>query len=255
MDVEQAAVDPLRGPFDFAHAGQEGEQVAFGFLADRAADGGGHFILDPLFGVATDMAQVQRLDAALALDHWRVAQQGGESRAVERGGHGQDAQIGAQGFLRVEREGEAEIAVEAAFMDLVEQDCGYARQFGVVLNAPDEDALGQHEQAGAGRLLAVHPRRIADRAAGLFAQHFGNPLGRGAGGEAAGGEQEYLSAAPGLVEQGWGHRRRLARAGWRDQHGVAAGAERSQQVGQDVVDRQGGHGRSIGPFGAVGKIK
>ena len=114
-------------------------------------------------------------------------------------------------------------------MDFVEQHRRYAGQFGVVLNAADKDAFGQHQQPGAGRLFAVHPRRIADRAAGLFAQHFGDPLGRSAGGEAAGGEQEYLSAAPGLVEQGGGHRRRLARAGRRDQHGVAAGAQCGQQ--------------------------
>ena len=56
MDVERAALDPLRRPFDLAHAGQEGEQVAVAFLADRAADGGGHFVLDPLFGAAADMA-------------------------------------------------------------------------------------------------------------------------------------------------------------------------------------------------------
>ena len=58
---------------------------------------------------------------ALAFDARRVAEKPGEAVAVERRGHGDDAQIGPQRGGGVEREREREIIVEAAFVDLVEQ--------------------------------------------------------------------------------------------------------------------------------------
>ena len=250
MHVIGAAVDPLRRAFNLSHARQEGEQVAFRFLADGAADGGGHLILDPSFHMAADMTQFERLDAALALDHRCVAQQGGEARAVEGCGHGHDAQVRAQRLLRVERQREAEIAVQTALMHFVEQHRRHARQFGVVLNPADENALCQHQQTGTRRHFAVHPRGIADRAARLFAQHFGDPFGSGAGGETAGGKQQDLPAAPWFVQQRGCDRRRLASPRRRDQHGVAAGAQRSEQVGQDGMDGQGAHGPSSRPIDA-----
>ena len=54
-------------------------------------------------------------------------------------------QVGPQRRLRVEREREAEIAVEAALVDLVEQHRGDAGQLGIGLDPVQEDALGEDE--------------------------------------------------------------------------------------------------------------
>ena len=169
VDLERATLDPFGGALDFPDAGQEGEQVALRFFLQRAADGGGHLILDPLFGMAADRTQLQRLDLALALDDGRAIEQGGETRAVERGRHRQDTQVRAQRRLRIERQRQAEIAVQAALMHFVEQHGRHAGQFGIILDTTDENALGQYQQARLRADLAVHPRRIADRAAGLLA--------------------------------------------------------------------------------------
>ena len=72
----------------------------------------------------------------------------------------------------------------------------------------DEDALGDHRHARRGRALAVHARGIAEGLADRFAGQRRHPLGGGARGEAAGGEQQDLAGAPGLAEQ------RRARPRW-----------------------------------------
>ena len=191
------------------------------------------------------MDDLDRKGPPFAFDHRRAAHQAREKRAVERRRHGQQAQIRAQRRLRVERQRQAEIAVEAALMDLVEQHRGDAGQLRIGLDAPQEDALGEDGDPRARRALAVEPGRVADRAADGLAGQRRHPLGGGAGGEAAGGEQQDFAAAPGLAEQGWGHAGGLAGAGRRDEDGARADPQRGEQVRQDGVDGQGGHQRRL----------
>ena len=73
-------------------------------------------------GVAADIARLDRKGAAFAFDQRRVAEQRAHARAVERRRHDKKPQILAQGRLRVEREGEAEIGVERALVEFVEQN-------------------------------------------------------------------------------------------------------------------------------------
>ncbi len=120
-------------------AGQEGEHVA-GFFAQAPGGSRRPCVLDPRSARAAEVAQGERMRAALAFDHRRVHQRG-EARAIERRGHGDEAQIGAQGGLRVERQRQAEVAVEAAFVDFVEQHRADARQFGIGLDALDGRCL------------------------------------------------------------------------------------------------------------------
>src|SRR3546814_19634554 len=65
---------------------------------------------------------------SLASDHGSGAEQGPEPRAVERRRHGDEAKVVAQSLLRVDRQREREIAVEAAFVHLVEQHRRHARE-------------------------------------------------------------------------------------------------------------------------------
>ena len=111
-------------------------------------------------------------------------------------------------------------------MNLIEQHRRHAGQFGIGLDAIDENALGDDGDARLGRALAVHPRGIAVSFADALARQRGHPLRRGACGKAPGAEQQDFVRAPRLVEQ----RRRdgsgLARAGRRDQHRIGAIAQR-----------------------------
>ena len=188
------------------------------------------------------MDELDRVAAALAFDHRGIAHQRGEARAVERRRHGEEPQVGTQRGLRIERQREAEIAVEAALVHFVEQHGRDAGKLRVGLDALQEDAFGQHRDPGSRRALAVEPGGVADRPADLLAGQLRHPLGGGAGGEAARREQQDLAGAPGLAEQSRRDRGGLARAGRGDQHGVARFAQRLRQVGQHLVDREPGHG-------------
>jgi hypothetical protein len=220
-DVVGEVGKPFSGPLDLRDAGEEREHPAFRF-AERAANGGGDRVLDPQLGLATDMAERQRIAAAFTFDHGAPlsigVHQRCKSRSVERCGHRNNAQIGAEAGLYVEREGKTEIAVEAAFVDFVEQHGRDAGEFGVGLDARDEDALSDHRHAGGGGALAVHAGGVAEGAANGFARGRGHALGGGAGGQAAGGQEEYLARAPGFGEEGGGDGGGLARAGGSDQH-------------------------------------
>ena len=125
-------------------------------------------------------------------------------------------------------------------MDFVEQHRRDAGEFGIVLDARDEDALGHHRHPRCRRAPRIHPRGIAEGLADILPGSGGHPLGGGARGEAAGGEQQDFAAAPWLVQQGGRDGGGLARPRRRDQHGVGCVAQVAEQVGQDGVDGEGG---------------
>ena len=108
-----------RGAFDLGDSGEKGEQRS-AMIGQCAADRGGHLRFDPRGRVAPGVGGGQREALALADDHRRVAQQLAEPFAIERRRHRDQPQIGPQ-RCRVERQGEREVAVETALMDLVEQ--------------------------------------------------------------------------------------------------------------------------------------
>ncbi len=137
----------------------------------------------------------------LALDDGRIAHQARKAASVQRRGHGDQPQVGPQPGLRVERQCQTEIAVEAAFMDFVEQHRRYAGQFGIGLDARDEDAFGDDGHAGRGADLRVHARGIAKGAADRLLCECGHALGGGARGEATGGQEQDSP-----VHQGWSRR-------------------------------------------------
>ena len=113
-----AAFEQGFGAADFGGAGQEGEQRA-GIGAHRAHDGVGELRLDRP-RVAADIAGLDRKRAAFAGNHRRVAEQFGDARAVDGRRHDQDAQILAQALLHVAGQRQAEIGVERALVELVE---------------------------------------------------------------------------------------------------------------------------------------
>src|SRR3546814_15437836 len=90
------------------------------------------------------MAQREWPDLALALHDGRIAEQGAEARTVERCRHGDEAEVVAQSLLRVDRQCQCEIAVEAAPVNLVEQQRRHALQ-------RTDERRGGEESVRAGR--------------------------------------------------------------------------------------------------------
>ncbi len=240
MHLDAKPLQPFRRPLNLRHAGQEGEQVALCLLSQRPSHGPGHLILDPLFRSPADMPQLQRLYPPFALQHRRIVQQRSKTRPVQRRRHRHDAQVRPQCRLCIQRQCQAKVAVQTPLMHFIEQDRRYARKLRIILNTADENALRQDQQAGRGRLPAIHPRRIADDPARHAAHQFGNALCRRASRQPAGGQQQHLPRAPWLIQQRGRHRRRLACSRRRDQNGAIPPPQGVQQPGKDIMDRQRG---------------
>ena len=105
-------------------------------LGQRAADGGGHLVLDPLLGGAAEMDERRsdRLRPSLSITGAPPISR--PKRAPSSvADMASEPQVGAQRRLRVERQREAEIAVEAALVDLVEQHRRNAGKLGIGLDA------------------------------------------------------------------------------------------------------------------------
>ena len=157
VDVGGQAVEPLGGALDLGDAGQEGEQAALR-LAERAADRGRHLVLDPLLRRAAEMASsIGKARPSLSITGAppiRAAKRAPSSVADMA----TQPEVGPQRRLGVEREREAEIAVEAALVDLVEQHRRDAGQLGIGLDAVQEDAFGEDEDPGRAPSACVSSR-------------------------------------------------------------------------------------------------
>ncbi len=224
---------------DLALARQEDQQTA-ALLGQGPLDGADHALLQPLAVVAAQIAGVDREHPPLALDDRRLTQQGRDPRSVQGGRHHQDLQVLAHQALCVAGQGQAQVGVQAALVELVEDHRRHAVQARIVENHPGEHALGHHLDPGPGRDLRLQPDPEPHRLADALAQALGHARGRGPGRQAARLQHDDLAVAhPGLVQQGQRHDRGLARAGRRDQHGGLASGERGFQGRQGFVDRKG----------------
>ena len=138
----------------------------------------------------------------------------------------------------VERQGQPEVGLEAALVELVEDHQAHALEAGVALQPPGEDALGHHLDARGGPDPPVVAGAVADGLADLLAQQRGHAAGRGPGGEPARLEHDDRPALqPRLVEEGQRHHRRLAGPGRRLQDCVPGPAERGPEVVEAGDDR------------------
>ena len=105
--------------------------------------------------------------------------------AVQRGGHDDDFEIGPGGFLEIEGAGQTDVAVEVAFVKLVEDYSGNVPQTRVGDHLPQEDAFRDEKDAGGGGGNIVQPDAIADFTAERDAAFLGHAFGQHAGGQAA----------------------------------------------------------------------
>ena len=126
--VERANIDrgrshrlgqPFGGAPDLGLTGQEHQHIAR-LVGEGFANQPGHVVVQALEGVSRAMPGLDGVRPALAFDHGRVAHQPGDRRPVQRRRHHQKPQVGPQQRLRLQREGQPQIGIQRALVELVE---------------------------------------------------------------------------------------------------------------------------------------
>ena len=135
----------------------------------------------------------------------------GHGLGLERGGHDDDFEIGAARLLQSLGQGQGDVAQEIALVKFIEDDHGDAVKAGVVLEPAQENALGDKTDAGAEAGAVVEADLVADLGAERAVALPGHAGGDGAGGDAAGLEDDDAVAAgsarrgrPGSSRSIWG---------------------------------------------------
>ena len=231
---------PVQNParlFDFAPPRQENEDVAIRFMQCNVhnAPQMERPVLVRLYRRVLDTHRETASDRADA----RGVEPARDALAIQRRRHHDETQIRAQLRLHVEGERGAQVPVQMAFVEFVEQDGADAGQFRIGLDQAGEDPLGHHFHARACRNFRLETDAIADGFADRFAQLRGHELGRRARGEAARFQDEdFLAGQPFRVEQGQWHLGGLARAGRRFQHQARMPRQVRQQFRQYRLNRK-----------------
>ena len=198
------------------------------------------------------MAGLDRVGASFRFHHGRVAEKPRHAGTVEGGRHHEDAKILPQRALRIEGEGQPEVGIEGALVELVEQHRADPGQFRIVEDHPGEHALGDDLDPGAGRDLGAEPHAQTHRVADPLTEGGGHALGRTARGEPPGFQQDdFLGAEPRFVEQSQRHPRGLAGAGRGHEHGGGSPGQGRAQGGKGGLDRKCGDRGGHGPRGAA----
>ena len=211
MRSRKSAFDPA----DLPLARQE-DQDGAALGPQGARDRIRYLLVDAAVRVAPEIARLDRIGAAFGFDDGRLAEQPGDPRAVEGRGHDEEAQILAQAALRIERQREAEIRIEGALVELVEEHGGDAVERGIVEDHAGEHALGHDLDAGFAADLGAEAHAQAHRLADGLAERLRHARGRSAGGEPARLQHDDLAAVRPRARRaapaapGWSCRRRAA---------------------------------------------
>jgi len=231
---------------DLALAGEEGEDVAAALARQHVSHRGRHRRLDRgrRLGAAGGPPRLDREAAPLARHDRRAAQQRGDRPAVERGRHDEDAQLLAQQRARLEAEREPEVRVQAALVELVEDDESRSLERGVALEHAREHAFGDDLDPRGRADARVHAHAVADRVPHALAEGVRHPPRRRARRQPPRLEHhDLLLPQPGFIEQRQRHPRRLSCSRRRLEHGARVRAQRVSQGREDGVDREEHEGK------------
>ena len=192
MALGQRGAGGLRAA-DLGGAGQEDQHVAAGAARSHSRQRRGHLIFEGRGGVR-GVLDFQRILAALGAHDARAAQVIGHGSGIERSRHHYQAQIGTAAALQAAEQGQGQIALQVALVELVEHHAGGALEVGIGEQTAGEHAFGQEAQprGGAGDFLEAH--LVTHGAAHRFAALRGHEARGQAGGQAAGFEHQHVAA-------------------------------------------------------------
>ena len=156
----QTRLQPAPHALDLPGARKEDEQVT-ALLSERPEHGRLH-CQEWIRRGAFRVADLDGKAAALGGDNGRPAQQPRRGLGVQGGGHDEDAQVRAQGGRGVQGQGQPQVGLEAALVELVEDEESDPIEARIPLDAPGEDALGDHLDAGAGSDAPLESDLVAD---------------------------------------------------------------------------------------------
>ena len=177
----------------------------------------------------------------------RIAEEDRDRARVERRRHDEDAELRPEALAGVERECQAEIRLEVALVELVEDDERDAVERGISLEASGEDAVGDDLDPGRLRDPAFVTRRDADGLPDTLAEQCRHPCGGSTGRDPTRFEQEHATAIhPRLAQQAEGNDRRLACARFSLEDRSADPGERDAEFVDDLFDRKAGRRRAGG---------
>ena len=243
----QARGEAGGGAGDLGLAGEEDERAAFGLgegLERQAGDG----LLEPgslprsAGPGAVEPAGLDRMGAAFGGQDGRVVHQRRDGGRVEGGGHDEEQEVRAQGAADLQGKRQAEVGVQRALVEFVEDHATDAGQVGRGLEHPRQDAFGHDLDAGARHRLAADA--VADLGPDAFAEAFGEALGGGAGGDAARLEQEDAAGKAGFEQvaagRGWSCRRRAAPGARRGRRRGAPARGQAAAARSAAAARRGG---------------
>ena len=221
---------------DLALAGKKDEQPALG-LGHGLFDQPGHGGFEPhlLADRRVEPPGFDRKRPPLRSQHRSTVQQVGHEVCVERGGHDDQHEVLAQRPARFPCQCKAEIGIQRAFVEFVEDQRADPGQSGVRLQHSCQNTLGHDLDAGGLADLGLAPDPVADPFPDRLAQRFGHSFGSRPRRKAT--RFQHDDPAGDLVQQGKRHPCRLARAGRGHENRAPLGPDGRQEVGDHVVDR------------------
>jgi hypothetical protein len=188
--------------------------------------------------------QIDREGPSPARHDWGIPEEDRDRTRVESRRHDEDAKLRPEALAGVEREGQAQISLEVALVELVEDDQRDAVERGVSLKASGENAVGDDLDPGHRRDPAFVTRRDADGLPDTLAEECRHAHGSSASCDPTGLEQEHAAAIhPRLAQKAEGDNCRLACARLSLEDRSADPGERGTEFVNDLFDRKAGRGR------------
>ncbi len=108
------------------------------------------------------MLDCDRERAAVDFEDWGVVQERGDGTGRHRGRHDHDDQVVPDRLADFPQQGQRQVAVEAALVELIQDDRSHTFQEGVVEQPAGQDSLGQDLEPGARTAPALESHLIAD---------------------------------------------------------------------------------------------
>ena len=163
----------------------------------------------------------------------------GQRAHIQRRRHHQQTQVLAQRLTHLLHQGQTQVRLQGAFVELVEQHRRVTLQRRVVTQHPGQHALGDHFDARRRAHPGVQPGAVAHGVPHRFTELPRHEPGHRPGRHPARLQhQNPVVAAPGRVQQRQRHAGGLAGAGRRLQHGAALLFQTTAQLRQHGVHRQ-----------------
>jgi hypothetical protein len=184
--------------------------------------------------------QINRERSSPARDKWGISEEDRDRARVESRRHDENAKLRSEAFAGVQGERQAEIRLEVALVEFIEDDQCHAVEGGISLEASGENAVGDDLDPGRAGYPALVTGGQTDSLSDTLAEERSHPCGRSTSCDPTGLEQEYAPVHPWLVQKAEGDDCRLAGA-WlslkdRSSDPVESGAE----LIDDVLDRKPG---------------